>query len=41
MKIMEAGFSKMVTDNIPKRAKMSKVPVVKAKDWTKDHSIIV
>ena len=31
MKIMEAGFPKMVTDNIPKRAKMSKVPVVKAK----------
>ena len=29
--IMEAGFPKMVTDNIPKRAKMSKVPVVKAK----------
>ena len=27
MKIMEAGFPKMVTDNIPKRAKMSKVPV--------------
>lgn len=31
MKIMEAGFPKMVTDNIPKRAKMSKVPVVKAR----------
>ena len=35
MKIMDAGFPKMVTDNIPKRAKMSarlsKVPVVKAK----------
>ena len=25
MKIMEAGFPKMVTDNIPKRAKMSKL----------------
>ena len=31
MKIMEAGFPKMVTDNIPKRAKMSKVPVVRPK----------
>lgn len=31
MKIMDAGFPKMVTDNIPKRAKMSKVPIVKAK----------
>ena len=31
MKIMDAGFPKMVTDNIPKRARLSKVPVVKAK----------
>lgn len=31
MKITDAGFPKMVTDNIPKRAKMSKVPIVKAK----------
>ncbi|MCI5622725.1 MULTISPECIES: hypothetical protein [Anaerostipes] len=31
MKIMDAGFPKMVTDNIPKRAKMSKVPIVKVK----------
>lgn len=31
MKIMDAGFPKMVTDNIPKRAKLSKVPIVKAK----------
>lgn len=31
MKIMEAGFPKMVTDQIPKRGKLSKVPVVKVK----------
>lgn len=31
MKIMDAGFPKMVTENIPKRAKLSKVPVVKVK----------
>ena len=31
MKIMDAGCPKMVTDNIPKRARLSKVPVVKAK----------
>ncbi len=31
MKITDAGFPRMVIDNIPKRAKMSKVPIVKAK----------
>ena len=40
MKIMEAGFPKMVTDNIPKRAKMSKVPVVKAKVGPKVMTLI-
>lgn len=31
MKITDAGFPKMVTDNIPKRAKIAKVPIVKVK----------
>lgn len=31
MKMTDAGFPKMVMDNVPKRAKMAKVPVVKVK----------
>ena len=40
MKIMDAGFPKMVTDNIPKRARLSKVPVVKAKIGPKIVTLI-
>lgn len=31
MKMTDAGFPKMIIDNIPKRAKMAKVPIVKVK----------
>ena len=31
MKMTDAGFPKMIIDNIPKRAKLAKVPIVKVK----------